>query len=386
MSKTPFLLVGDGPAEPTGLGRLARDLAGLLVQSGLPIDLVQVGGAVPPIWKGWPHLPLDEGHRAGDWGAACVAEYWRELWGSQPGILFCVWDPGRLLDYAQLELPVQKWAYCAIDGSNIVGEIQGPAGAALKGFDRVLAYGRWASETLKRTSAVPVPYLPHGIETPTFATRATDEEQAWVASVLGPYVGKADVIGMVAANQPRKDFGVFFQTLAELRARGRHVYGWLHTDVPVKAWATAQLMSDLQLFKRMTVTIDTFTDRQLALLYQRCAVTMLASAGEGFGYPIVESLASGTPVVTGDCAGGAELVPKAEWRVPSRGTRLEGIYAHARPVWWVSDWANAVERALTWRTAVGRDVCAAYCQGAVAHLDWLSLWPRWRRWVEKGLQ
>src|SRR5690348_14165569 len=57
MSKIPFLLLGDGPAEPTGLGRIARDLASQILTSDLPLDLVQVGGSQPPVWTQWRHVP-----------------------------------------------------------------------------------------------------------------------------------------------------------------------------------------------------------------------------------------------------------------------------------------------------------------------------------------
>jgi glycosyltransferase involved in cell wall biosynthesis len=153
----------------------------------------------------------------------------------------------------------------------------------------------------------------------------------------------------------------------------------------VKAWSVQQLVEDLGLARQVTVSLETFTDRQLALLYQRCAVTLAPGLGEGFGYPIVESLASGTPVVAVDYGGGAELVPKLEWRVPSRGWRVESVYALQRPVMVAEDGKNAILRALEWRRAVGDQVCSAYCKGSIAHLGWSSLWPRWKSWIRKGL-
>lgn len=387
MTQIPFLLVGDGPTEPTGLGRIARDLAGILSSSGLPLDLVQIGGSIPPPFTGpWRHYPLDRGE---DWGASCVERYYRDLFGETPGILFLIWDPGRLLDYCRIDLPVQKWCYTAIDAGNINGEITGPAGHALRQFDRVLAYGRWASERLKASLQTPISYLPHGISPAVWQTPSTEDEQAWVRSLLGPYCPpEATVVGAVMTNQWRKDLGIYFQTIAALRQRGQKVFGWLHSDVPVKAWAIQQLVDDFGLGRHVRVTLEgaNLSDRQLACLYQRCAVTILPTLGEGFGYPIVESLAAGTPAIHGDCAGGAELVPKTEWRVPVRATRLEGIYALERPVFSAQDWANAVQRALDWRVSVGDDLCKAYCQGAVAHLDWQQLAGRWVSWVRAGLQ
>lgn len=382
MDRTPLMLVGDGPQEPTGLGRILRDLGSLIAASDLPVDLCSVGGCIPPVWTAWPHYALDERLQRGeDWGASYVEQLWASHFGDRPGVLWVIWDPSRLVYYQGIQAPVQKWAYPAVDAGNGVGSLGGPAGAAVAGWDRVIAYGRWASQILKTIRPGSVPYLPHGIHTTTYQ----QGNDSWARQQLGPHCKRDDlIIGCVATNQPRKDLALFFQTLGQLRDRGLPVFGWLHTDVLVKAWSVGELIDQCGLSRHVAVSTS-YTDPELAALYQACAVTIAPGLGEGFGYPIVESLASGVPVVHGDCAGGRELVPKREWRFPVREMRLEGIYALQRPVFRAADVANAVERALTWQTAVGPAVAAGYCRGAVAHLDWRALWPRWYAWIKAGL-
>ena len=388
MARVPFLVVSDGPQESTGLGRIARDLCAQIVASDLPLDLVSVGGRIPPVWPHWRHFQMSEQERGEDWGASYVDALWESLWGTTPGILWVIWDPGRLVAYRQRRAPAQLWSYPAIDAPNRLGTISGPAAEAIASTDRLITYGRWASQIVKAMPyPAPVPYLPHGIYTEALRTPTTPQEDQWVAAQLGPHVGRETlVLGCVATNQPRKDLGLFFQTACELRARGHKVYCWLHTDVMVKAWSVLQLVEDCGLHKRVSVTTGELTDRQLVILYQRCDATIAPGLGEGFGYPIVESLGAGTPVVHGDFGGGRELVPKKEWRFPVREVRLEGIYAQQRPIFRADDVANAVERILRWREIVGRDTVRAYCQGAVAHLEWTQLWPRWRAWIGQGLE
>ena len=386
MDRTPLLLVSDGPQEGSGLGRIARDLAALIVSSDLPVELVSVGGPVPPVWTAWRHVPMGEAERGADWGRSYVESVWESLWGRRPGILWVIWDPGRLAAYSQTSAPVQLWSYPAIDGENEQGTIGGPAGAALRHADRVVAYGRWASQVIRPLRDQPVPYLPHGLSLRA-SEPAGEAGQAWAREQLGPQVRRHDtVIGCVSTNQPRKDLGLYCQTLRELAHRGWKGYGWLHTDVLTKAWSIVQLAEDCGLQKRLTVSTRPYTDREMAALYQACSVTIAPGLGEGFGYPIVESLANGVPVVHGDFGGGRELVPKAEWRFPVRAVRLEGIYAQRRPVYRAQDVANAIERVWAWQAIMGQETAAAYCRGSVAHLDWTALWPRWRSWIRQGLE
>lgn len=378
----PFMLLGDGPQEPTGLGRIGRDLASQIVSSDLPVDFVHVGGNIPPVWPHWRHYPLD---RSDDWGARCTVALWESIFGSRPGILCICWDPGRLAAYRDLPIPVQKWAYTAVDSTNPGGSLGGPAREALREFDQVLAYGRWGAQVIK-TIRPQVSYLPHGLTLSTYSDTLTSAEHLWVNEQFGPYLQTGHLlVGCVATNQPRKDLGLYFATLAELKARGRKPYGWLHTDTLVKHWAVQQLVEDFGLSRQITVTLHNYTDRQLSLLYQACDVTVAPGLGEGFGYPIAESLASGVPVVHGDFGGGVELVPKIEWRFPIRAMRLESVYTLKRPVFDPIDVANAIERVIDWKKAVGRATAAAYCRGAVAHLDWKVLWPRWASWLRRGL-
>jgi glycosyltransferase involved in cell wall biosynthesis len=384
MFRTPLMIVGDGPQEPTGLGRIARDLAGLIHASDLPVELVQVGGSIPPIWKEWEHYPLDRSY--GDWGASYIEALWQSRFGRTPGILWLIWDPGRLAAYREIQIPVQKWAYTAVDSTNINRTLGGPARVALESFDRIIAYGRWGAGVIE-TLRHPVPYLPHGMTTEIYWPGAEWGGVSFVRSQLGPYFqpNVQKLVGCVATNQPRKDLGLFCHTLAELRDGGIPVFGWLHTDTLVKDWAIPQLIDDFGLQRHLVVTMGEFTDDQLAAFYRACSVTIAPGLGEGFGYPIVESLAAGTPVVHGDFGGGAELIPKREWRFPVRELRLDSVYALKRPVYRASDVVNAILRIFEWQHLVGEDTTRAYCHGAVAHLDWLALWPRWRSWIRQGL-
>ncbi len=387
----PFCVYSDGPSLPTGLARIATDLSRRLhaEQDALGISLLQAGwNPLPGLTRPWPvyslgAIRMDDG---ADWGARELGLAWADWFGSHAsdGVLLSIWDPSRAWSLLRVPGPDYRWGYFPIDGMNSNGGMGGPAGEALQQYDRVLAYGRWGSQVIRRVRAGgSIPYLPHGIDPDVWRMETTVEMLAHAETILQPREGEW-ILGCVATNQPRKDLGLYFGTLAELRKRGEKVRGWLHTDQLVRAWSIQQLVADFGLAKRVTVTTS-LTDVELAACYACCGVTFAPGLGEGFGYPIVESLACGTPVIHGDYGGGAELVPMNAWRVPPHAFRLEGIYGLQRPVFQVVDAANAVLRALEWRRADER-VCQEYCRGSVAHLHWDRVWPRWRSWIKQGLE
>lgn len=385
----PLLVIGDSPRRATGLARIARDLTAHLVAhaEALDITVVQAGpdDGQGASWTAWPFYGLPTQDE--QWGASGLTEVWAQAFGTDEGVVLTVWDPARCWYLRRVPLPARWWGYFPVDARTRRGPFGGPAAEAVRNYDRVLGYGRWGAEVLKAVVGRPVSYLPHGL------SGGWDMPQPEAAQRLrqafGRRVTEATVlIGCVAANQPRKDLGVYCETLATLRERGWPVHGWLHTDREIGTretqWVVPQLREEFGLGRDLTVTTD-LDDATLAAAYQLCTVTIAPGLGEGFGYPIVESLAAGTPVVHSTYGGGAELVPKAEWRVPVRADRVEGPYALVRPVYSAEDLANAVERAVEWRRE-DPEVASAYCRGAVAHLRWEALWPRWASWVRQGLR
>src|SRR5258708_2652416 len=368
---TPLVPDSDGPGLPTGLARITRDLAGRLWEGRemLGIDLLQVGYDPRPRGRGveWPSYRLTGLGSDGDWGAAEIQECWREYFGHDDGGLLSIWDPARAFALLGLQSDTRAfWGYFPVDPHNVQGSFGGPAREAVQCYDRVLAYGRWGSQVLA-TIRRPVQYLPHGLDLDVWRLGHAPDVAAEAERVLRAKPGSW-VLGCVATNQPRKDLGLYFATLAELRRRGERVRGWLHTDSLVRAWSVWQLADDFDLKKHVAVSLD-LPDAVLAACYRACGATFAPGLGEGFGYPQVESLACGTPVVSVDYAGGRELNPLNAWRVPACAWRVEGCYGLRRAVVGPVDPAHAVMRAGGWPMAEDR-VGQAVCPDAIAYLDW----------------
>lgn len=379
MSKAiPILVVGDGLSQPSGLGRISRDLTLLLHEhaSLLGIRVAHLG--YKQLDGGWPFPTFNMLDR-GNYGQDDLKRTWWRFAGEQAGVVFTIWDPSRCwgIEHEAQALPVQMWGYVPIDGVNTHGVIGGPAGDVMRRYQKLIGYGRWGAGVIAETIGKDgIPYLPHGLDLNNWYPRTHKVPHLDEGIEKDAYLPK-QFISAVCTNQPRKDLGALFSAWSICKREDSGLKFWLHTDVEIgEAWSVPELAAVYGFGGDLTVTTD-LDDAGLAELYSRSWVTVLATLGEGYGYPAVESMATGTPCIsTDDHAGGAELIPREDWRVPARGTRVEGPYCIVRPVISPEQLARKIMWAYEW---VRRepDVSREYCVGAVAHLGWDRLAPRW---------
>lgn len=395
------IVVGDAPNSPVGLSRIARDLTQRLWDDRelLGIDVCQMGLNYDGSPWPWRVFPI---HDTENWGREDLRRTlaWFAEAG-KPTVVFSAWDPSRCYPMSELVShpdPLVKlgrwvrfWGYFPIDAQGPNVYFGGPAAEALTKYARVLGYGRWGAKILRATlekqgSLSPVSYLPHGLDLSFFSPVMGDEVKNFTPPEVLRLAEGRTVVGVVASNQPRKDYGLAFETLSLVREAVPDLLPWVHVDTQVKHWSIPQLAEDFGFNSTQGMVVTEYLeDMELAAMYSLCAATIAPGLGEGFGYPIVESLACGTPVVHGDYGGGAELVPNQEWLVPAAAARLDGIYGMVRPVFSAADFADRVVRAIEAKKTEP-EVVREYCAGAVAHLNWDHLWLRWRSWFNAGLQ
>lgn len=400
--RIPLLIVGDGPHGITGLSRILTDLTAQIT-TNLRADFeVAVCGYRP--WEGLPPQGIEETPEASAgpgrpykvwafsdlrrWGAEAVSTAYRYFFGNRPGVLFSIWDPARCYHFPELQLPVARWGYFPVDAHNLHGRLSGPALFPLQHYDRIAAYGEYGKAVLAASLGdtrpdVSIAALPHGLWMSTFYPDAVTPEATRILFPEG-HDGKTQVIGCVATNQTRKDWGLFFRVLARLRASGLAVRGWAHVDRDIgEAWSLPQLAADTGcglLDVRVTRELQ---DTTLAELYRACAATIAIGRGEGFGYPIVESQACGTPVVHVDYAGGAALTAP-EGRLTPAFLAMEGPHALLRPFLTPDVVAMVLHEWLTLETnAAMKQRARAYEHAAPYY--WSMVWPRWREWLLTGV-
>jgi len=325
-----------------------------------------------------------------NWGEMRFEECWRDFARDDKGVVFSVWDASRVRWLvAPSHLPsalitflnsdqFQRWGYFPLDATGPNNRLTQINADTIKRFDRVLAYGMWGQEVIRNSSGrTDVDWLPHGVNFNAFQPRAPNTCKEFQES-LEKWEGK-EVVGMVATNQTRKDWGLAFCVFDQLRRQRPGIQFWVHIDSMLRHWNIHSLIRDYGLTDCVQVTQEgLFSDTGLSHFYSACNLTILPSS-EGFGYPIVESLACGTPVIHSNYAGGAELVPNKDWLVEPVTYRLEGIYNNLRPVWAPEDWVEAITHCLDnpWD--------APECRRSVSHLDWVNLKGPWEKWLFKGV-
>jgi glycosyltransferase involved in cell wall biosynthesis len=284
----------------------------------------------------------------------------------------------------------EKWLYCPVDGHCSDGTLGFQGADVLSGFDRVLAYTRYGADVIEKTMLrwggveTQIPHLPHGVDSSIFRPRDRKLARQTMISRLtngvksGLIQDNQVVLSVVATNSFRKDWGLAFETCAELIRRGHDVLLWGHTDGVQPRMGTAlywdiiALVRQYQMEKRVMITVDRLSDEDMA--WGLSAVDCSMGIGsEGWGMPMGEALACGVPVVHMTYAGGADFTPK-ELQVCPVGYRQEPGWCILRPTFNPMDWADKCELAIS---PEGKALGKLH-----EYIDWKNAWPEWLKWLK----
>lgn len=180
---------------------------------------------------------------------------------------------------------------------------------------RAIGMSKWGQAQLQE-SGLDAMYAPHAIDTNVFRPRSPDERRQIRDALKVP--ADAFVVGMVGVNQgipSRKAFPEVFDAFAEFRRRHDDALLFLHTDM----FGTQRGLQLLPLAEHTGIPRDAIlhTDQtayrmglpvhEVAQVMGMFDVLAMPSYGEGFGIPLIESQASGVPVITTDWTAMTEL-------------------------------------------------------------------------------
>lgn len=396
-----LLIYGDGPDLHGGLSRISRDLA--LIVGTLPEFHVGTFGRGATGSSKLPFPQYSFNDQGDQWGEHKIQKVWQDFTrGSGLGQILTVWDASRLLwftglastgdqpldTFLGLNRTFQRWGYFMIDGTGPDGQtLPYESRAVMQAYDRVVVASEWGAQVARR-SGVDCEWIPHPIDGQKFNAPLRGDRQ-----ILRERTDTDNrvVVGCCMTNQARKDWPTAFAAAALLSKvyKSKFLF-WIHTDSPAFTlgayWNLHALAADYQLppeCLRITLT-GTYTDSMMAAFYNACDATMVCSGGEGFGYPIAESLSCGCPCITQDYGAGAELTHE-EWRIPVQAYKLETSHNILRAVHTPYIWALKLQEAIEMGQAEG-DEWRMEIARSMEYLNIQNLKQVWKRWLLEGIQ
>lgn len=183
-----------------------------------------------------------------------------------------------------------------------------------------IAMSRFGVRQLEDAGFTPS-YVPHAVDCSVFRPLEEREQFRQEIGVAGKFT-----VGIAAANTDalRKAWPEQFRAFAKFHARHQDTLLMVHSLVDSGAGLDlAQLADDMGILES-TMFIDQYavkggllTAEMMSDWYGALDVLSLCTYGEGFGVPLIEAQATGTPVIATDASAATELVG-AGWKVPAQ--------------------------------------------------------------------
>lgn len=238
-------------------------------------------------------------------------------------------------------------------------------------------------------------YVPHGINTKTLYPMARNEARAKIHCPEEPFM-----VGIVSANKgapSRKAFDQQLRAFGKFYQKHPDALLYLHTDVTGRMGEPLVPLLELAGIPKRAVAKPSQYKYDRGMLdadYMRYAynamdVLMNASKGEGFGVPIIEAQACGTPVIVTGFSAMPELV-RAGWVVGM----VDKFYSHEsyQAIPCVDDLVDALEQAYdnrgnqTLRDQAHRGVIADYDADVVTEKHWKPVLAEIEQEIEANKQ
>jgi glycosyltransferase involved in cell wall biosynthesis len=258
---------------------------------------------------------------------------------------------------------------------------------------RPIAMSRHGQRMLEQAGKL-APYIPHGIDISIFRPGGRKAARDRLGLAPGTFAA-----GINAQNVERKAIVQSLAGFADFHRAHPDSVLFLHsTTVPWPSPADAAYLPPVIESLGLTaesVRIESHYDivtcrisaERMAGWYNALDVLLAASMGEGFGIPIVESMACGTPVIGTECSTMPELIPLGVgWRVP--GIR---VWKDRHQAWWKLPDPAHITQALDLAAASARKGEARRVKAAEwgrqfdADLIAADCWAPWLKDVEAGL-
>jgi len=336
------LILGDSPLLQTGFGRVSKHALDAFLRAGFEVGVVtalQTTKANPTTDLPVTLFVPEDGDELGLRKAIDVIQVW------QPDVVYATGDPGNVGAFtAIIPARIPFVSYIPIEGSPVVHE----------GWRTVLSYidfftcSEFGSKVIEESIGRKVPYVYHGVDRDVF-NPLTPEERVVYRQRLG--WDDKFVIICLAQNVRRKQIPRLIEAVSILKQKfnQKDILLYLHT-VPyqqhwLEGWNLPEIadtfgVHDEVVFNPLLPTrFSTVPERGnldvpgVRELLSSADLFVLPSQVEGFGLPIAEAMASGTPVMVTRYAAGWEVarhglgvgIPVGDWEIHKSGTKYANV-------------------------------------------------------------
>lgn len=334
-SKPTILMMSDCPLLHTGQAVVVREVATGLSKLNKYNVVVAAWG-----YNGYPHelpfimLPASakdfgkSGHA--DAGVPGIEQIINHV---KPNFLWTIGDIW-MVDYiaALGNRKSFKWiAYTPIDGEPIP-DYWSPW---LKNPDRLVMETEYGYNEVKKFDAnIDHRWVYHGCNPRKYyplpdEARANLKKTIHYLKITGPnnvneQIGLPDdvfVVGTVARNQPRKNYERNLKAFSVFSKDKPNVRLWIHASPVDQGYNLVQLANHLKIQDKVIFTprnsiINGLSEEEMNMLMNMFDVHFLPTQGEGFGIPILETMAAGVPQVVTNYTSHVEFASKGGLMIP----------------------------------------------------------------------
>jgi len=311
------------PWAPSGYGTQTAVWTQELLRMGHEVIISSYWGlsGSPTQWNGMPVLP-------GFGSNYCTTSLHQHCKMTSPDLVITLGDVWVLDPNLLSELPLAHWLPADCRPMSTADRVNVEASGA-----QLIAMSRFGYDRFRAAGFDPV-YVPHGIDLDVFALPEGKKELREMMGVDPD----AFVVGINGANNDAIRKGLPEQMLAFARFAKSHpdallaLHSGVHTDGGQDLEALAESLGITHLVR----TVDQYRyaaglirPEELAEWYGMLDVLSACAFGEGFGIPIMEAQACGTPVITTAASSMSELNPL--------GTEVNGepFWNGVHKGWWV---------------------------------------------------
>jgi glycosyltransferase involved in cell wall biosynthesis len=348
------LLMSDDPGLMTGMGRVHREIGRGLKRKGF--EVVSIGWFsaywLTP-WSEWKVYKTNNNYYASDIFDQVICQ-------ENPDVVLTIGD-SWMVSFISDPLKCKarflfQWvAYVPVDGEAYGGGLPPSWISMLRDIDVIVAYTEYGKRAISKSVpdiAWRVEMIPHGVDMNVYKMFRKDDvlKARRRLGIPDDFI----VFLMVCRNQFRKNIPEFCKGWKLFKKDGkaekalfwphmvfRDPMGWDLWDIFNKY----DMKKDLVYLKEMAESnsnLDLIEESQLSVVYNMADVVVMM-AGEGFGLPTLEAMASGKPILALKHSANIELV-EGRGELVEVQNYVTGGHSTERPIPSLEDLSNKLLR------------------------------------------